>query len=172
MKYDYKTLYEQHAAFYQARPKAKKALLLINKWLPYFFIVFYCAAFLWLALKTKSSFMEQIGFLALPMLALFIVSILRLAVNRARPFVEGGAGITPLVYKKESLYNSFPSRHATSATVIATVCLPFFPFVGTLLFLLALGVLYTRFATGLHYPSDLLTGGGIGLLIGLCIFFF
>ena len=96
MKYDYKTLYEQHAAFYQARPKAKKALLLINKWLPYFFIVFYCAAFLWLALKTKSSFMEQIGFLALPMTALFIVSILRLAGAQAlrRSYIKKRVYIT------------------------------------------------------------------------------
>ena len=105
-----------------------------------------------------------------PLACLFVVSVLRLAVQKPRPYTAEGANVTPLIEKKKSDNPSFPSRHVASAMVITGVFLPFFPAFVFLLYPLALLLAYVRFAAGLHYISDLVAGGAIGLLLGLLVF--
>ena len=101
-----------------------------------------------------------------PAFALLTVSVMRLAISHPRPYEEEGAGIIPLE-QKTSKGNSFPSRHLTSAFVIATTFFPYLPAVSVLLMLFALGLGYTRFALGWHYPLDIAVGLLLGLAIGL-----
>ena len=165
MKYDYLTLYNKTAAFYDARPKAKRLLISCNSLLTWVFFVFYIDLLLGTPLSTR----ELVKILFVPLLALFTVSILRLAIDRPRPYTEAGAGITPMI-KKKTESNSFPSRHLTCATVIAMTFFPFHPLLGGFLMLLSAILGYSRFATGMHYPSDLLCGAGLGIFIGCFIF--
>jgi membrane-associated phospholipid phosphatase len=101
-----------------------------------------------------------------PALCLFLVTVLRYVINRPRPYCERGAGIIPLVDKRTQ-DKSFPSRHTASAFVLALTLLPYALWAGIPLLILACGVGLVRFALGLHYPSDIIAGAGIGILCGL-----
>ena len=169
MKYDYVTLYNQNAAYYNAHPTAKRALKIGNVVLTWLF--FACYGILWMYVVDLEPLeaMDWIKILFVPLLTLLTVSVMRIAIQRPRPYAEDGAGITPLVEKKAD-DKSFPSRHLACAAVIAMTFLPYYPIAGA--FLLGGSVLlgYIRFALGLHYPSDLLAGTGLGIFLGSFIF--
>ena len=166
MRYNYANLYNRNAAFFLARPKAKKALYIVNTAITYLFFGAYALLFVYGAQKGAFAPMDFTKIFCAPALALFIVSVLRLAIDRPRPYSEEGAGITPLK-EKEGDKNSFPSRHLACAAVIATVFLPYLPLVSGALFILAFGLGYLRFALGWHYPSDLFAGFFLGLAVGI-----
>ncbi len=170
MHYDYKTLYEKNAAFYEARPRAKKALLISNPVFTWLFFAAYLVFLSW-AVFSDVSVYALVYMLALPALCVLIVGVLRMTVLRPRPYSEAGAGITPILKKENNLDKSFPSRHVACAFVIATVISAHFLWAGIPLFFCALALGYIRFALGLHYPSDLIGGAGIGLACGIAAFF-
>ena len=169
MKYDYKTLYEKNAAFYNARPKAKKALLIGNLALTLAFTLAYGALLVY-AFVFPDEFETKavIRLLFAPMLCVFLVAVLRLAFNRPRPYGEAGATITPLLQKHGAQDKSFPSRHLACAFVIAGVFLTHFTLIGVGLFAFACALGYIRFALGVHYSTDLIGGAFVGLFC--CLF--
>lgn len=170
MKYDYIAIYEKNAAFYNAHPTAKRALKLGNLFLTGLFFAAY--GILWLCVLWLEEYDLKLltNMLFVPFLALFIVTALRLAIDRPRPYHEDGSNIQPLIHKKKGDKKSFPSRHLACAGVISMTVLAIYPLSGA--FLLAASFLlgYIRFAAGLHYPSDLIIGEGIGILVGLLAF--
>ncbi len=166
MKYNYTALYNKNAELLNKKPQIKKAVSLYNKYTPYFFALAYALLWIYGAWKGKFAPMDFIKIFCAPAFALLTVSVMRLAISRPRPYEEEGAGIIPLE-KKSSAGNSFPSRHLASASVIAVTFFPYLPAVGVLLAFLALGLGYTRFALGWHYPVDIAVGFLLGLAIGL-----
>ena len=169
MKYDYKTLYQKNVAFYEKRPLAKKLLLKSSHILTAIFMLAY-ALFILISFKAEFFAQELTNVLFVPCLGFFITSVVRLCVDKARPYSEQGAGITPMVEKKNSDMKSFPSRHTACAFVIAMVFLCHLPAVGILMLVLSTLLAYIRFALGLHYPSDLFFGALIGIACGSLIF--
>ncbi len=165
MRYDYKQLYEKNAAFFRERAGLTKALRLFNKLSTALFFVAY-GVFLAVAVKKDYPAETLIKLLGAPALCLFFVTVLRLAVDRPRPYDEAGAGIVPL-HNKKGDGKSFPSRHVASAFVIATTLLPYAVWLGAPLLAIGLCLAYARFALGLHYPSDLLAGMILGMGCGL-----
>ena len=169
MKYNYIRLYEKNAAFYNARPRAKTFLYGANLALTALFPLAYTLLWGYEIFFGNTNAKLLLGLFVLPALTLLLVSVLRLAIARPRPYSFDGANITPLI-EKDAQGQSFPSRHTACAAVIATVLLRFLPAVGGLLLFASLALAYARFALGWHYPSDLLTGLGLGFVIGACIF--
>lgn len=171
MKYDYTRIYNKNAAFYNTHPRAKVLLCNANLFLTVLFPLAYLLLWGYELFFGTANAKELLWLFFLPALALLIVSVLRIVIRRPRPYTSQGANITPLLEKSSRDDESFPSRHATSAAVIGTVFLHFFPAVGGLLLVASLALAYTRFALGLHYPSDLLVGLVLGAGLGCCIFF-
>lgn len=171
MAYDYKQIYEKSAAFYNAHPKAKEALKIANAVLTFGFVFAYAALWIY-GLFNEFSPKDFAKIFALPVGALLLVSVLRMAIDKPRPYHKDGAGITPLVPRDEREQGSFPSRHLACAFVISAIFLPYLPLAGCIGMLLGCALGYARFALGLHYPSDLITGGILGLAIGCLIFVF
>ena len=169
MKYDYKSLYEKNAAFFTKRPTLQSTLRPASHILTALFAFTY-ALFLYKAFSTPYEVRDLIPILCAPPLCLTIVTVLRYAVSRPRPYAENGANITPLATKKSKETNSFPSRHVACAFVIATLLLPMATAVGIFLLMLGFALAYIRFSLGLHYPTDLLGGMLIGVICGLWIF--
>ena len=168
MGYSYKKLYEKNAAFYNARPKAIKALLIGDKVLTVLFGLAYIALWVYAAVWGDFSARGFIRIFFVPALSLFLVSILRVMIARPRPYSQAGAGITPLKERTGNENNSFPSRHLACAVSIAVCFFPALPVFGAVLSVLCLALAYIRFALGFHYPSDLLAGGAVGgLMAGL-----
>ena len=166
MRYNYVNLYNKNASFLEERPKVKKLLPIANTALTYLFFIAYALLFVYGATEGEFAPMDFVKVFCAPALALIIVSVLRLAIDRPRPYAEDGAGIVPLK-EKEGDKNSFPSRHLTSAAVIAAIFLPYLPTVSAGLFLLSFVLGYLRFALGWHYPSDLFIGFVLGLVVGI-----
>jgi len=88
---------------------------------------------------------------------------IKLAVKRPRPVLEG---LPPLGGAPSSL--SFPSAHALSSFAVATAMFRVDPATaGTLL--VALAISLGRPYLGMHYPSDVLAGALLGVLLGLLV---
>ncbi len=92
------------------------------------------------------------------------------AVGRPRPGDTADVGVTV-----RSAYGgfSFPSNHASNLFALATYSSYFVPQLSWPTFMIASLVAYSRVYNGVHYPSDVLFGAFLGILIGylscLCI---
>lgn len=87
--------------------------------------------------------------------------LVKLAVRRQRPLIEGHP---PLATAPSKL--SFPSAHATSSLAAATALGRVDGRARVPLYALAGGICLSRPYLGMHYPSDVLAGVALGLLIG------
>ena len=100
-------------------------------------------------------------------ISFILVSIFRYVVDAPRPYTL--YEFKPVV-KKEKTGQSMPSRHVFSATTIAMFTLLLNPWLGgTMLFLAAI-LAILRVLGGVHYPSDVLAGYVIGILVGLLLY--
>ena len=100
---------------------------------------------------------------ALAPIAIALNYLLKLAVNRPRPVLEG---LPPLGGAPSSL--SFPSAHALSSFAVATAMFRVDPATAGAL-LVALAISLGRPYLGMHYPSDVLAGALLGILLGLLV---
>jgi membrane-associated phospholipid phosphatase len=88
---------------------------------------------------------------------------IKLLVKRPRPVLDG---LPPLGGAPSSL--SFPSAHALSSFAVATAMVRVDPATaGALVVALALSL--GRPYLGMHYPSDVLAGAALGILLGLIV---
>ncbi len=88
---------------------------------------------------------------------------IKLLVRRPRPVLEG---LPPLGGAPSSL--SFPSAHALSSFAVATAMFRVDP-ASAGAFLVALALSLGRPYLGMHYPSDVLAGALLGILLGLVV---
>jgi hypothetical protein len=94
-------------------------------------------------------------------LAIGLNYAVKLAVVRERPLIEGHP---PLAVAPSKL--SFPSAHATSSLAAATAIGRMAPTARPGLYGLAAGICLSRPYLGMHYPSDVLAGAGLGMVLG------
>lgn len=167
--------YRKLLAWFDKHPTAKRLTILLNKWLP--LIPFACYPVLivllniqWFGLMGSGTgrdildFMPQIAHAILVPAAIFLFgTMLRAKLNFPRPYEQ--PGFTPLV-TKETSGNSFPSRHALSAAVLAAVWLYFYPSVGVVMILVALAICVLRVLAGVHYVRDVVAGAVLGFGLG------
>lgn len=88
---------------------------------------------------------------------------IKLLVKRPRPVLEG---LPPLGGAPSSL--SFPSAHALSSFAVATAMVRVDPATAGAL-VVALAISLGRPYLGMHYPSDVLAGAVLGVLLGLLV---
>jgi membrane-associated phospholipid phosphatase len=100
---------------------------------------------------------------ALGPVAIGLNYLVKLVVRRPRPVLEG---LPPLGGAPSSL--SFPSAHATSSFAVATAMTRVDP-LGALAFGLAILLALGRPYLGMHYPSDVLGGVLLGVVLGLVV---
>lgn len=84
--------------------------------------------------------------------------------DRPRPFTVLELGVVQKSPAGER--NSFYSNHASNMFTFATYTSAFFPAAKPFVFSLAILTGYSRMYNGVHYPSDVLAGAAMGLLIG------
>jgi membrane-associated phospholipid phosphatase len=88
---------------------------------------------------------------------------IKVLVKRPRPVL---AGLPPLGGAPSSL--SFPSAHATSSFAVATAMFRVDPATAGAL-VVALALALGRPYLGMHYPSDVLAGAVLGVVLGLIV---
>lgn len=166
----YQKIYKPQADFFRKRTWAVKLLRFLNYAITGSIAGAYFAFCIYLSVLGKWYPLALCA--AIPLACFLAVSLLRSIFNRPRPYAKDGAGITPLFCKWHKSDKSFPSRHIAAAVVIGVVMLPYLPVLGGIALGLGAILAYIRFAAGLHYPTDLLAGGGIGALFGALLFLF
>ena len=175
MKYDYLTLYQKNADFYNAHPRAKQALQLGNMLLTAFFLMAYALLWIFALFVDKFEAEDMLIVSFVPAVCLFVVCVLRLAIDKPRPYSPDGAGITPFIKKKKQDNKSFPSRHVFSAMVIAMTFLLASPWTWLGLIFVVLSVLLAmvRVLSGVHYISDVMAGAAFAIfaaVVGYIVF--
>lgn len=93
-----------------------------------------------------------------------IYRLLKSGTLRPRPFevhASIAAGTVPL-----DRY-SFPSGHTLHAAAFSIVASAYFPYLAPMLAMATLVTALSRVVLGLHYPSDVLAGGGLGAMVAL-----
>ena len=152
---NYKRFYDRISAPLRSYAKVLEGL---NKLITRTFYLLFPIFLIWVILSTTVLIMGG-GF--------FLLSLGRSLYNRPRPYQTWA--IQPLI-KKDSLGKSFPSRHVFSATVIAMLALTLNPWLGGAMLFLAGALAFLRVLGGVHYPSDVLAGYAIGILLGLLLY--
>lgn len=94
-----------------------------------------------------------------------LVLMIKFSVRRQRPVGEWGS-----VYRATDPH-SFPSGHATRAAMLATLAVGMGPaWFGALMLVWAPLVALARVSMGVHYLSDVLAGGVLGVMLGLVVY--
>ncbi len=94
--------------------------------------------------------------------------VVKAQVNRPRPFQN--PEISSWVRKVGQAHGpSFPSNHAANAFAAAAVLAWYFSGGSYFFYIFAPLVALSRFVLGVHYPTDVLAGAGLGLFVGFLI---
>ncbi len=99
----------------------------------------------------------------------FSGSKVKRAFNRPRPFqnIETSAIQRSPASENTSFYSNHASNNFTFATFISFI----FPETKLIIFSIAAVVSYSRVYNGVHYPSDIIAGGLIGILWGYLFYY-
>ncbi|MDF1617769.1 phosphatase PAP2 family protein [Petrocella sp. FN5] len=128
------------------------------------FLVTYVLIMLWLVVNRA---FILIPYLIGPALSLLSVIVIRRFINRKRPFEI--MGFKPLIEHEKGC--SFPSKHGTSAFAIAIAMMWVHPLLGCLGILMAVLTGISRVMVGVHYPSDIVGGLLIAILLSQLTYF-
>lgn len=161
---DYGTWYSSISRSFRKSPQRKTILVMTNRYITYLMYMVYPILLVLGLPKENGSVL-----LVIPALFFVLVTLLRLIWNKERPYDK--FGITPII-AKETKGKSMPSRHVFSAVMISMCALTLSLPLGLLCLSLSILLALCRVIGGVHYPSDVIVGGGIGLLAGLLLFLF
>ena len=129
-------------------------------------VLSYCAL---LFLSFYNSIYEGASVLLSAALPFFAVGFVRMLIDAPRPYeLYDFYEVKP----KERAGKSFPSRHAYSVFVIATIAYFYsIPF-GIALSLLGIALCVSRVLLGIHFIRDVVCGAAVGVISGLIGIFF
>lgn len=166
--------YAKFTDWLDGHPTLRQSIILLNRWLP--LVPFLCYPLLLVLLNIRwfgmmgseqggaLDFMQVIArAILVPGMAFFLGTLLRAQLHMPRPYEQ--PGFVPLT-PKGTRGNSFPSRHALSATVLGMVWLYFYPAVGVIMLAIAALICVLRVLSGAHYVRDVLAGVALGLAFG------
>ncbi|MCB5179854.1 bifunctional phosphatase PAP2/diacylglycerol kinase family protein [Streptomyces antimicrobicus] len=107
------------------------------------------------------------GMASLALASATINTVGKWSVRRPRPVLEGVPVVRQLAVQPTT--TSFPSGHSASAFAFAAGLALEHPGWGLLALPLAASVAFSRVYTGVHYPTDVLAGAGLGVAAALVV---
>ena len=160
---NYETWYERVSAPFRSAAAAR-AVNVLDKALVYVVAATYIVALAVLLFTGDARFWRA---LIVPAITFALVTIVRAALDFPRPYEEHA--IDPIIHK-DTRGKSLPSRHLSSAVIIACALSWLNPVLGVLAFIASVIVAFTRLVGGVHYPRDIVAAIAISLACG-CIGF-
>ena len=158
--------YDRYVSFFRKNPGWISGIKMVNHILTLTGFIIYPAVILSLLYK-KSRKLKT--YLLLPAVAFILVSIFRKKWNRPRPYENPEIHT---ITKREKKGQSFPSRHLFSYFLISVLLLSLCPPAGILMMASGLILAAIRVILGVHYPSDVLGGFLLGLVIAYMVEYF
>ncbi|MDD5987850.1 MAG: phosphatase PAP2 family protein [Eubacteriales bacterium] len=175
-KVDYKRTYEQMTGGLAALPAVERSLTWMDRILTILMIVSYAVVLVTVfGASWRASGMAAYGwyrvlpFILIPGSGFAAVSVIRLLVNRPRPYRTWA--IHPLLHK-EADGCSMPSRHVFSAAMIAMCVWRISAPAGAVYLAIAAVAAMLRVTGGVHYISDVVIGLLLGIGLGSLLFLF
>ncbi|NBH79380.1 phosphatase PAP2 family protein [Clostridiaceae bacterium] len=153
--------YRKISAWFYGHVWAYKLLVRLNNFLPALFYVLYPVLLGILAARGDARLWRV---LCVPAAAFGVCTVVRRLVHAPRPYER--VWFEPLMVH-DGTGNSFPSRHVTSAAVIAAAYGYVWPLAGVVLGAAAGCIAVGRVLAGIHYLRDVLAGGALGAGFGL-----
>lgn len=95
-----------------------------------------------------------------------LAEIIRWLWSRPRPFVTNNVNLL-IDYNAEE--SSFPSGHASFYFALSTIVYFYNKKIGIIFYIASLFIVLARVFVGIHWPSDILAGAIIGILVGLVL---
>ncbi len=142
--------------------------ILFGKYAPEIWVLIFIIIWFWPPYRQSRSRKAIVYAVASGVLALVLnLIITHFAPYRPRPFVMEPHTVTQLVSHARD--SSFPSDHAAGSFGFATGLFYMSPAVGILGVVLAFIVAWGRVFVGVHWPTDVLFGGLVGIVSGLVI---
>lgn len=144
----------------------------LDKMMP-FITVFGDMGFIWIVLAvvlmTKQKYREMGVVIILTLMFTTIIGecIIKNLVKRKRPFTNN-IKENALLIRKPITY-SFPSGHTASSFAVAGVFIAYESSLSIYITILAVLITFSRLYLNVHYPSDVLFGGILGMLCSFII---
>ena len=129
----------------------------------YLSYVFLISLVLYFAFKKKKSIVLLMVIAAI--ISSLTAGLIKATIERERPYQV--LDVRQLVDEDEN--KSFPSNHVQLSFALSTIVLYFYKKPGMILFLLSAIMAFGRIYVGVHYPSDVLAGAMIGVLLSTLI---
>ena len=96
-----------------------------------------------------------------------VVEIVRSFFHKTRPFVENNVNL--LFYHEPTF--SFPSGHTSFFFAFSTIIFLYNKKIGILFYMASFLIGFSRIASGVHWPLDILGGIIIGIVVGFILFY-
>ena len=131
-------------------------------------VFWYCLMGLMLCIEQDKALLPVIHMVMAALLGTIIYKWLKVRTLRPRPFN---------VHQQISLRSipldqfSFPSGHTLHAVIFTIIAIHYYPMLSGVLIPFTILIGLSRPILGLHYPSDVLVGGLIGILISTISFY-
>ena len=122
---------------------------------------FVLSVFIIALFHAKASLLLIVKLLILTALPFLLVTLLRHFFAKKRPYQSSDESPP-----RKGINDSFPSRHAFSAFLIAMVAFSIGSLWGYTLLPLAVALSALRVFRGIHYPIDVIVGGFLGVFFG------
>lgn len=143
----------------------------LYSYIPYLTAVIYFIVIILSALRSDTnydgdniSYITTAKIILVPLTGFLAVTVIRKFINAPRPYTL--YNITPIIHK-EKAYESFPSRHTFSITIIAMAILYYNVHLGTAMLVLAVVLGTTRVIAGVHFVKDVVAAWIIGVCWGI-----
>ena len=141
---------------------AREVIVVADKALVLFIAVAYFASIV--LLFVRGEVLAAVRVVLVPAITFALVTYLRDRWNTRRPYED--FDIDPIIQKDER-GRSMPSRHVSSAVIIACALAWQHMDWGALAFAACAVVAFTRIVGGVHYPRDVAVGAAIALACGI-----
>lgn len=161
----YKCVYPRISAFFCRHTAAHRLLRALCRILPLLCGAAYAGMLVFsLTCRSRAVFLKE---LLIPASLFISVTLLRRKLDFPRPYSV--YPVRPLI-SKEKYGQSFPSRHAASAFIIAAAGFFLSVPLGAGLMAVAFLISLSRLLAGVHFLRDVLAGWGLGAVFGILFF--